>query len=82
MQQKEIINNNKKYWNENADLWFGTTALPTYGVKFVSEDDLHLLRMFPAKKYWKYVVAVVIHSNTSLTEMLLNYGESIYLTSN
>ena len=33
---------NKDYWNTNADAWFGTTALPTYGVKFVTEDDLHL----------------------------------------
>lgn len=23
---------NKSYWNEHADLWFGATALPTYGV--------------------------------------------------
>lgn len=50
MQQKEIINNNKKYWNENADLWFGTTALPTYGVKFVSEEDLHLFKDVSGKK--------------------------------
>jgi len=50
MLQKEIINSNKKYWNENADLWFGTTALPTYGVKFVSEDDLHLFKDVSGKK--------------------------------
>lgn len=50
MQPKEIINNNKKYWNENADLWFGTTALPTYGVKFVSEDDLHFFKDVSGKK--------------------------------
>jgi hypothetical protein len=37
-----IMDNNRNYWNENADLWFGTTALPEYGVKFVTEDDLHL----------------------------------------
>jgi len=28
MLDKEIIESNKKYWNEHADLWFGTTALP------------------------------------------------------
>lgn len=42
MDTEKIIENNKSYWNENADLWFGTTALPEYGVKFATEDDLHL----------------------------------------
>jgi ubiquinone/menaquinone biosynthesis C-methylase UbiE len=42
MLDKEIIETNKKYWNEHADQWFGTTALPQYGVRFVTEDDLHL----------------------------------------
>lgn len=38
----EIIECNKTYWNDHADLWFGTTALPEYGVRFPTEDDLHL----------------------------------------
>ena len=42
MLDKEIIETNKKYWNEHADQWFGTTALPQYGVRFVTEEDLHL----------------------------------------
>lgn len=42
MDSNQIINTNRNYWNENADLWFGTTALPEYGVKFVTENDLHL----------------------------------------
>lgn len=42
MNEKQIIEVNKKYWNTNADLWFGTTALPEYGVYFATEDDLHL----------------------------------------
>lgn len=50
MQKEEIIKTNKTYWNENADLWFGTTALPTYGVKFVTEDDLHLFGDVSGKK--------------------------------
>lgn len=50
MQPKEIISKNKNYWDENADSWFGTTALPTYGVKFVSEDDLHFFRDISGKK--------------------------------
>ncbi len=42
MRKADILRTNKSYWDSNADLWFGTTALPTYGVKFVTEDDLHL----------------------------------------
>jgi len=33
---------NQTYWNEHADLWFGTTALPTLGVLFPTEEELHL----------------------------------------
>lgn len=50
MQREEILKTNRTYWNENADLWFGTTALPTYGVKFVTEDDLHLFGDVSGKK--------------------------------
>ena len=42
MKQTEIRDVNRAYWNEHADLWFGTTALPTYGVHFVTENELHL----------------------------------------
>lgn len=42
MDNEEIIVNNRNYWNDHADLWFGTTALPVYGVRFPTEDDLHL----------------------------------------
>lgn len=42
MKRDEIIESNKTYWNDHADLWFGTTSLPTYGVRFPTEDDLHL----------------------------------------
>lgn len=42
MKKDVILKTNKTYWDTNADLWFGTTALPEYGVKFVTEDDLHL----------------------------------------
>lgn len=42
MDNNQIIEKNKSYWNANADFWFGTTALPEYGVKFVTEDELHL----------------------------------------
>lgn len=28
--EEQIIEKNKKYWDDHADLWFGTTALPKY----------------------------------------------------
>ncbi len=50
MESKRIVETNKKYGNANADLWFGTTALPEYGVNFVTEDDLHLFGDVSGKK--------------------------------
>lgn len=50
MNKDEIIDCNKRYWNDHADLWFGTTALPEYGVKFPTEDDLHLFGDVKGKK--------------------------------
>ncbi len=50
MDNEEIIETNKTYWNEHADLWFGTTALPVYGVRFPTEDDLHLFGNVANKK--------------------------------
>ena len=50
MGNEEIIEVNKKYWNEHADLWFGTTALPKYGVRFPTEDDLHLFGNINGKR--------------------------------
>ena len=50
MNADQIITKNQNYWNENADLWFGTTALPEYGVKFVTENDLHLFGDVSGKK--------------------------------
>ena len=50
MDNEEIIVTNKTYWNEYADLWFGTTALPVYGVRFPTEDDLHLFGNVANKK--------------------------------
>lgn len=50
MHKENIIDHNKKYWNEHADFWFGTTALPEYGVKFVTEDELHFFRDVAGKK--------------------------------
>ena len=50
MNDGQIIDKNKKYWNDHADFWFGTTALPQYGVRFVTEEDLHLFGDVSGKK--------------------------------
>lgn len=50
MNNEEIIANNKKYWNDHADLWFGTTALPELGVKFPTEEELHIFGDVSGKK--------------------------------
>lgn len=50
MENKDVIQNNKTYWDTNADFWFGTTALPKYGVKFATEDELHLFGDVSGKK--------------------------------
>lgn len=49
-EDNKIIDINRSYWNEHADLWFGTTALPVYGVHFPTEDDLHLFGDVTGKK--------------------------------
>lgn len=50
MRKESILETNKSYWNANADEWFGTTALPVYGVKFATEDELHLFGDVSGKK--------------------------------
>ena len=42
MNDFDIRNNNRKYWNDTADQWFESTALPLYGMNCPTEDDLHL----------------------------------------
>ncbi len=50
MKNEKIIETNRNYWNEHADLWYGTTALPEYGVRFPTEDELHLFGDVRGKK--------------------------------
>lgn len=50
MDSTSIHNINKNYWDTNADEWFGVTALPTYGVQFVTEDELKLFGDVSGKK--------------------------------
>ena len=50
MDSKSIHNINKNYWDTNADEWFGSTALPTYGVHFATEYELKLFGDVSGKK--------------------------------
>lgn len=50
MTNEELRQINHTYWNDHADQWFGTTALPEYGVKFPTEDELHLFGDVSGKK--------------------------------
>lgn len=50
MQTDKIMQTNQAYWNDHADLWFGTTALPTLGVHFPTEEELHLFGDVSGKK--------------------------------
>lgn len=50
MDNNIIVDNNKAYWNDYADFWFGTTALPQYGVKFPTEEELKLFGDVTGKK--------------------------------
>lgn len=42
LDNKGVLEQNKKFWDNTAEKWFGSTALPELGVKVPSEEDLHL----------------------------------------
>lgn len=48
--QDKILEQNKKAWDAIADDWFGTTALPTYGVLIPTENKLKLFGDVKGKK--------------------------------
>ncbi len=50
MDKRAIHDTNRSYWDANADDWFGVTALPQYGVQFVTEDELHFFGDVRGKK--------------------------------
>lgn len=50
MDMSKILKTNKNYWDNMADSWFGTTALPDYGVQFVTEKELRLFGDIRGKK--------------------------------
>ena len=47
---REIVRVNREYWNQNADAWFGKTALPVYGEMCPTEDQLGLFGDVSGKK--------------------------------
>lgn len=50
MENENILSVNRNYWDSTANDWFGVTALPEYGVQFVTEDELHLFGDVCGKK--------------------------------
>jgi cyclopropane fatty-acyl-phospholipid synthase-like methyltransferase len=48
--QNNILEQNKNSWDAIADDWFGTTALPTYGVLIPTETELNLFGNIKGKK--------------------------------
>lgn len=50
MNQNEILDINRNYWDANADAWFGTTALPEYGPMTPKESELRLFGNVSGKK--------------------------------
>ncbi|MDF2520332.1 MAG: methyltransferase type 11 [Clostridia bacterium] len=67
MNQKEIQIQNKTSWDTIADDWFGTTALPIYGCKMPTEEELMLFGNIKDKK--------VLDIGCGSGHSLLYYGE-------
>jgi SAM-dependent methyltransferase len=47
---KGVLEQNKMFWDNTADKWFGVTALPELGCLIPSEEDLHLFGDVSGKK--------------------------------
>lgn len=47
---EDILKQNKQSWDTMADSWFGTTALPVYGCRIPTEDELRLFPDLHGKK--------------------------------
>lgn len=50
MNSNQILHQNKASWDAIADDWFGSTALPTWGISIPREDQLHLLEDLNGKR--------------------------------
>jgi len=42
LDNKGVLEQNKRFWDQTADKWVGVTALPTLGCLIPTEEDLHL----------------------------------------
>ncbi len=50
LDNKGVLEQNKKFWDNTANQWFGVTALPKLGCLIPSEEDLHLFGNVSGKK--------------------------------
>lgn len=50
LDNKAVLEQNKRYWDAAADKWFGVTSLPTFGCCVPSEEELHLFEEVSGKK--------------------------------
>lgn len=50
LDNKGVLEQNKKFWDNTADKWVGVTALPTLGCLIPTEEDLHLFGDVSGKK--------------------------------
>ncbi|WP_248928541.1 class I SAM-dependent methyltransferase [Paenibacillus hamazuiensis] len=50
LDNKGVLEQNKKFWDRTADKWVGVTALPQLGCLTPSEEDLHLFGDVSGKK--------------------------------
>ncbi|WP_312886458.1 class I SAM-dependent methyltransferase [Paenibacillus foliorum] len=50
LDNKGVLEQNKKFWDNTANKWVGVTALPTLGCLMPSEEDLHLFGDVSGKK--------------------------------
>lgn len=76
MNNEQIIDKNKQYWNDHADLWFGTTALPQYGVRFVTEEDLHAY--LAENGYQANLICSPMEAELDVPKEYFDYVYSIY----
>lgn len=60
---------NKRDWNDHADLWIGTAALPVYGVRFPMEDELHLFGDVTHKKMLEKTLSPLIQRSVSMVSL-------------
>ncbi len=81
MDYKKAQNQNKESWNNMANTWFGTTALPNYGCYIETEEKLHLFPELNSKRVldigcgFCVIIMIVANSlvNKRVSELLPNF---------